>query len=674
MVTPSEAIFTDNGEDAWVDGQYGSTDKFRNISRSIMYLKTQTDALNTETDPQRCKIFVPTVMDTEKSYGLILNGQNNYTFDNSVNQSYTQLFNTLIGIDTVMTSAFIDLGASPTPIATLKPVYGSTQNVAAEYAGPVRTDNLVPNFGCNAAWEVGWDETKAYWVTSPTYNNPWTANIPSIARCAVVTILPGQGGLVNNISMVIKGNVNAEDDIYLELRNVTGSGMTAKPGTTIYTRITGKAKTFVDTQLLSFPLQHPIRVTAGQQIALVLRSPFTTYTNHYGVGGWGINCGPVYSGGNIYTSYDNCNTWIKHGRASPALPYTEGQREPADWGFIVNTITETTTYTTGQQVWLKPIKSNPVSSVTITPTDSKPTNTSILYEVSPDMLTWYTVNAANSWTSTMGGTHSNVTYVRATLYTTNTAITPSISEIVVNLITTPATVGYLRSAIYYPPTTMPLGLTVWSLLNAPYTADPNTTTSIEVMKSEMNTDYFTTNAAQQTFQLSALPAEPLSYAVFTIGATTATELKETKDYTVNYNTGLVTVLGSALAAGVLKIQYYPLWAKGLTASDFPLRCDYQSQTFTAIAAQTVFNLKFPPCDPLRTITRNGLPIVETTDYSINYATGAITLNVGSTVGDIITVGYTPELTCNGLAINYRVTRSNLNDYVTILPSQYQYRA
>ena len=684
MTTPSLPIYTDNGEETWTDLTYGSTTIFRNISRSVAYLKQQIDALNTQTDPQQAKVFTPINIDTAKSYGFELGtlvGVNNnfFVFDGATNHQYTQMFNTRVGVDLQQTTAYIDLAQG---FASLQPLYGVDVKTAANYAGPVRPDIPVPDYSPNACWEVGWDETDAYWVTQSTYNNPWTSNIPTVSRAMVFTVTAGNGGLCNNVSLIIEGDVNAEDDIYLELRNVTGSGMTAKPGTTIYERVKGEAKTFSQVKFLSFPFPYPVRLTAGSQYCLVVRSPFTSWQNHYGLGGWGINCGPVYTGGMIYTSYDNCHTWMKHGQASPALPYHEGQREPANWGFLVQTSTETTYYASNSQaVFLSPIKSNPISSVSISTSQTTPSGTTITYYASPDQINWYVLNAGNSFTSTMGGVLPTTVYIQAVLTSSTLGtsgagggITPTLSEIVVNLLTAPATKAYLRSAIYYPPTTQPLGLNIWSEIDAQYEADPNTTMEVELMSGTMRTDRFIPDGTTKNYTLTYLPAEPLEYVVSTVSATTATELKEGKDFTVNYNTGVLSILGTALATtAILKVQYYPLLIKGLTLANLPLRLDYQSQSFTATGGQTVFQLPLPVGDPVRSLTVNGINKIENIDYSVNYQTNQITLNIPSTTGDIVVIDYTPEIKTNGLAINYRATRSNTTNNVAIYPSLYQYR-
>lgn len=190
----------------------------------------------------------------------------------------------------------------------------------------------------------------------------------------------------------------------------------------------------------------------------------------------------------------------------------------------------------------------------------------------------------------------------------------------------------------------------------------------------MRTDRFIPDGTTKNYTLTYLPAEPLEYVVSTVSATTATELKEDKDFTVNYNTGVLSILGTALATtAILKVQYYPLLIKGLTLANLPLRLDYQSQSFTATGGQTVFLLPLPVGDPVRSLTVNGINKIENIDYSVNYQTNQVTLNIPRTTGDIVVIDYTPEIKTNGLAINYRATRSNTTNNVAIYPSLYQYR-
>jgi hypothetical protein len=96
-------------------------------------------------------------------------------------------------------------------------------------------------------------------------------------------------------------------------------------------------------------------------------------------------------------------------------------------------------------------------------------------------------------------------------------------------------------------------------------------------------------------------------------------------------------------------------------------------SFTATGGQTVFQLPLPVGDPVRSLTVNGVNKIENIDYIVDYQLNTVTLNIPSTTGDIVVIDYTPEIKTNGLAINYRATRSNTTNNVAIYPSLYQYR-
>jgi len=64
-----------------------------------------------------------------------------------------------------------------------------------------------------------------------------------------------------------------------------------------------------------------------------------------------------------------------------------------------------------------------------------------------------------------------------------------------------------------------------------------------------------------------------------------------------------------------------------------------TQNFTATAGQTVFTLTNTPVRNVRSLTINAVNKYLFTDYTVNYVTGAITLNTGATLSDAVAIQY-----------------------------------
>ena len=771
-----DPTYTNQGLGAFADGEYVTTDMLRKFCQSLAYLKEVTDILETQVDPQLNKVFTPISIDPALSYGMVLNG-NNYTMSDQVSYSFVQLFNTLEatpmgidpytglqypaspGIDIKQTTAFVDLeypisGEEANGAVTLHPLSGRTISnydyvMSNYYRGPNDNEKL------NACWEIGWDKTKPYAVKATDKANKFNANIPSIARSIVFEYTGAANKLVSDITVKPSGMPDPEDELYLELRNVTNG----KPGTTVLGRTSATIKKFSEVDLLSFAFPHPIRIRPNTYYAIVVRSPLTTWEHRFGLGGWGFYCGTGAYGANastkgncsantIFTSYDNCHTWMAHGKVENLALFHERSQEPSDFLFEVTAVTEavnsTLSYTSGQKVYLNPINCNPITSVQLTADANIATGQSIVYEIATNLGTqnWTSVSSGN--VMPFNAPYPTTIYVRATLNSNSATTTPVLKEIALNINTQVATQGYIRSNFYYPPTSMPLGMIMWSQVHAPYTQDPNTTVAVDIMESNQVADSFTSDGTVKTYQLSRLPAQPLGVCTFIMTASPYTHfyLIENQDFVVDYTTGIITSTATgtmeqgaagAFIPGTLNFQYYPLFAYGLTESEFPYRCDYQeatitpanyaTETQTATAGQTVFTMATSSvdyiykvtingvahtnytvndtnntitflsglsagntvvvtyngfvipniADPILSLDLNGNELVENKDYIVNYMTNIVTLNNLTVSTDVITIGYTPYLSSRGLALNYRVSRSNTANNVEIGPSEYQYR-
>ncbi len=652
--------YTNVGEESFGDGKKVTSTMLRSFCRSISYLKAQVEGLWDSTDPELKKRFRPVLIDPIISYGVVLDDVN-YKFDPSVSDSFTETFLNLNNIDVINTTALVDTTAGE---VRMKPQYAATETKNPYCEGPWGS------YSVNQYWYIGYNKYKNYWASPQWFANPNSSEIPSVARCQTFTA--AATGHLHKVMLKIHGDPRAEDSLIVEIRSVDGNGY---PTSTVLGRSVFDFKQVSKGELVAFGFQHPIPVVSGTKYAIVVRSPFTSYDKHYGLGGWGINCSKdPCTGGDAFLSEDNGNTWIKYGKDDTKISYGEGCYAPRDFAFAVfyKTITSSYSTSTPEIVYLKPYRGNPVSRVVLSVSETKPANTNIVYEVSNDFINWHAVNGGNSWTYDFGSPSTHL-WIRATLSTTNSSATASIQDITATLTTLPATTALLRTQFYNPRITMPLGASIWSEIGAPITSEPNTSVTVDIVRNTIAKEWFSPDGAHNVYTLSQKPAYPI---LGVVNVQTADgvykELSEGKDYTVNYSTGTIT-FSSNVPAGKMKVEYNPLFISGLTLSDFPLRLDLFEETFTTVNAQVAYETKAAPVDPIREVTLDGVELIEDVDFTVNYLTNTITLNVNPGDDKDLVVKYTPFLQDTGLALIYRMTRTNTTNQAYIEPNYFQYR-
>lgn len=652
--------YSNAGEDSFGDGKKVTSTLLRSFCRSIQYLKNEVDELWDSTDPELKKRFRPALIDAIISYGVVLDDVN-YKFDPSVSDSFTETFLSLDNIDLVNTTALVDTTAGE---VRMKPVYAATETKNPYCEGPWGS------YAANQFWYIGYNKYKNYWASPQWFNNPKSSEIPSVARAQTFTA--AATGQIHKVMMKIHGDPRAEDSLICELRTVDGNGY---PTNTVLGTSVFDFKQISKGELVAFGFQHPIPVVSGTKYAIVLRSPFTSYDKHYGVGGWSVNCHKdPCTGGDAFVSEDNGNNWIKYGKDDTKISYGEGKYAPRDFGFAVFYKTVTSSFSTSvpEIVYLKPYRGNPVTRVVLSVSESKPANTNIVYEVSNDFINWHAVNGGNSWTYDFAVPTTHL-WVRATLSTTNSSATASIQDITATLTTDAATTALLRTQFYNPRITMPLGASIWSEIGAPVTEEPNTSVTIDIVRNTIAKEWFSPDGSTGAFTLDQKPAYPILGVVNVRNADGVyVELSEGKDYSVNYSTGVITFVANP-AAGKMKIEYNPLFISGLTPADFPLRLDLFEETFTTVNAQTDYVVMAAPVDPVRQVTLDGTELIEDVDFTMNYLTNTISLNINPGDDKELIVKYTPFLQDTGLALIYRLTRTNAVNQAFIEPNYFQYR-
>jgi hypothetical protein len=662
------------------------TDDLLNTVRcALQFLADQGIELDDNLNPELRKRFTPVLIDKMHSYGVVLDpGTNNYKMDDSTSAGWSDPIDNLNLIDRPRTNCYYDAVASDIRLPVVATYGAETKDIDTSTMESVKNDH-------NTYWYVGWSIEKQYalireWLEDEYNDNVTTTAMPSI--CRAQTFTPLTSGVLSKVQVKVESHPHAESELFLEIRTTSGG----KPTTTVIYRESCMLKRIKGTNMASIALEHPPKLTSGTKYALVLRSPFTSYDKHYGWGGWGVNCpGTKYANGDAYTSYDNGKTWILHGY-DLAVPYSEGMHRPREFWMQTFMKTFALTYpTTGTyRVYWKPLKCNPITYVQLIPTMATPANTTITLEVSTNNVNWHAVTSPN-WNYTFSGGEAGLQtlYVRATLASTAAGSTPSITGMAANVTTTPALNAYLVTKMFYPRLTNPLGASLWSRIGAPHhkvpANDSNISITVDICRGTLKVDRLTTNGAATTFQLAEMPREPLEYVIYNPDSGTPVVKHEKQDFTVNYATGLVTVTGSALAAGHIDFEYYPLWRKGLTATDFQdedgnfvgLKTDVVTMEFEGNGANRTFTLTDLPADPIKHVLVGGVELIEDVDFTVNYLTKTVTLNnappANSGVPNV-EIKYTPYLADLGMGFAYRLTRTtNVSKQAYIEPNFLQNR-
>lgn len=191
--------------------------------------------------------------------------------------------------------------------------------------------------------------------------------------------------------------------------------------------------------------------------------------------------------------------------------------------------------------------------------------------------------------------------------------------------------------------------------------------------------------------------------------------EEYVDFEVDYDDGNITFYNPKnIKEGDFKVTYNPLWVRGLSLADFPLKMDlwkeefivkkgtdetgiykrvynmdtglYQNDTFfktTNIDPYThmqstdeffTFKTKVPALDNIRKLTLNGEELKEDSEFFVDYLSNEIVIYKTLNDGDTLNIHYTPNLTDNGLALAYRLNRPRYaRDGTEMLSEEYNPR-
>lgn len=201
--------------------------------------------------------------------------------------------------------------------------------------------------------------------------------------------------------------------------------------------------------------------------------------------------------------------------------------------------------------------------------------------------------------------------------------------------------------------------------------------------------------------------------------------QEFVDFEVDYDVGTVKFYNQkVLVDGDFKVSFNPLWVRGLSIADFPLKMDLWKEQYrvgtkefiddtTSTIKKGIYKLKFdiangvdvddifyeqtnvnplteqkqanhnyytfkttvPPLDNIRKLVLNegsvdgGYELKEDSQFFVDYLANRVTILEDSlpseytplSEDDVFTIHYTPNLTDNGLALGYRLSRPRYDD-------------
>lgn len=664
---PVDCLDDGNIESDFGDAKYVTDDMLIRFNRNIRFNKDKIELLEDKTDPELRKNLSPLSQNEQDSYGMDYDtGRNVWEVSDSEEYHRNDHFLSIENVDLKLTTAYIDTASGNVEVP--KTIGAEVINTHCE--GPWGA------YRCNTHWYVGYKRDENYWASPDWMADPKNADMPTVLRSQVFTA--EADGRISKVTLDIERSIHAEDKLTLEIRNVVNH----KPGDTIIASVTLDMDQYVKGGLVAFPFKELPIVVNGQEYCWVLRSPFTSYRNHYGVGGWGKNCNAdPYSGGNAFTSYDNGQTWLEHGRDED-IPYYEGMYAPQDFCFIVHTV-PVTTYRVNTDFWLylNVVRTNPIKAVTLANSQTLNGQTIVL-EVSKDFDTWNEANAGNGWMIQYSPPYPTRVWVRAKLRTNNNAATPRLDQLNIVCDCDPALSGVLKTELFTPRYDDPLGASIWSKIHAPVTTvptddpeNPEVDVSVDIVRSMISEEFIEVDETTVTVTLAKPAAEPLMYVRINVNGV-ITELIEYRDFTVDYS-GALPVLtidpGKIVGASILMVSYYELWLRDIPQSMFPLKTDLFDEIFTTNGTDKTFKLSVSPCEPLREVFLDGDQIFEGTDFDVNYLTNVLTLRVLPDTGLELEVKYTPNLSDKSLSLIYRVTRPDTNWNVEIEPPYFEVR-
>ena len=422
------------------------------------------------------------------------------------------------------------------------------QNTAEQYTMDATTGKITSTIrNVEKYWNFGWRKFNHFWMyplwlQDPFAESPNTPPIPTVARAFIIT--PRNSGLLTKIRLMFNVKNGAEDEVYVEIRTLTPEG---KPSTKILAREKTQIRGVKQSLLHTINFSTPPLLTKSEKYAVVVRAGFTSPDKSYGLGGWSYATYPgeviknlkiklgdkIAERGkgpwkhifdfdddilsDVLVSIDNCVSWTKVHPVLEGVLDGMGARAFSYQTFIRPLKDTPTLIKEKSMVYWKPIKTNPIQSVQLTPSTQ---GDYLKWEISTNMIDWHQIKHP-TWSYNFqedGGDHEknqNQLYIRATINVSDQSITGSseINGLKVVIKTLPADTAYLKTLFYNPRLGNLLGASLWSSLGTNVTLNPPQSdkidVNVDVIRNKIMKDVIESNGQSMTFPLSEKPSKPL---------------------------------------------------------------------------------------------------------------------------------------------------------------------
>ena len=476
----------------WGNKQLVTLQLLKNYVNNEDYLYNECENLWDSTPPITRKLFKPLPMDADKSYGVSLNSDDEYTmydktdttvlinFTSTVNPENDNYYQKMI--DTVKTTCVYDNNVITLPKKTVSVLDTNTRDYS-----PFDNDMT-----CNEFWYIGYDRNRVYETRPNWVMNEEHGGIPAICRAqtfkvdlndktlpygvleSVVLNLHGESlqtgvPLIVEITEAVEQNGTyypaSRDHINNDRYNTTkyGDGKRAKQIAKQYWYPSN-----TDPGVVAITFDWGAKVEDNKHYAIVLRSPLNHQPNPYSIGGWNKHCnGDVYKDGDAFMSTNNGYTWLKYGKDSN-VGYHEGMYAPQDFAFQCHIRQEHEEYETGEYtIYTKPIHIEGIESITISCEDESRDGTINYYAYNPLTEDWVLFNEYNTVTF-KDEQRPDVTIIKAVLSLTRTGNAPYIQTMNIHVHHQLFKKGMLRTLPYTPRTTGILSASTYSHVHCPY--------------------------------------------------------------------------------------------------------------------------------------------------------------------------------------------------------------
>ena len=505
--------------------KYATVQLMQQACMNDEYLKQQVDELTYLSPPAVRKQFTPIDVDDTKSWGYQVNNDNTVSFNSSTYR--------YINVDfTDETMRYVDLDNTTCDLRVTDSSRVAQLNQHDQSVLNTNTKDWNATSGVNEFWYAGYDKSKTYQSLPQWDDNIWDRNIPAVCRAETIKIADiGDCDEARLTGVVLKlqyggsSTSTVQSPLYVQLRKTTEKQVerynmegefsssefkfksyNPKRYDTVYVPDSNPedalatAVYYPDTsspENPTIPFDNPPVVKEGETYALVFASPLSHYDHAPRVGGWGRICNPdPYPDGYAWISEDNGYTWNRYGKDNYSVDYRFGRRWPRDFAFQCHIREFTSVYNTDiyEELYLKPIYSNPIRSVQLSSLNEKRSNQEIIYEVSVNGDDWIDVTTTRlakfDAYKAEYGEYPRVLLVRARLKTNEQGNSPSIKNIQLGIITDEPDEMHVRTHYYHPKTEPMLGASIWGRLYAPFTMEPSTDCKVEIISNKTHIENF----------------------------------------------------------------------------------------------------------------------------------------------------------------------------------------